>query len=266
MKDIHVVLGAAHKLFVQNIEIFESDVILFVEEALSLYTGHVEEIELRDDILKFDALLIGISLFIQKVCDIVRDAQFRRGDEYKVDVIVARQCFDQRVHSPAEFEVAADPDREVVKPSLELSDRHHIQKRLGGMLVATVARIDDRNVGKAGRHIGCAFFIVTDGSDICEAGYNADRVSHTLAFGGGGLIGTGKTQSLSAQVHHGGFKTQSCPCAGLVEERRNLFAVAGVRVFIGVFLNVCSKIEELIEFLSGKIQWCEAVSHEDSFH
>ena len=52
---------------------------------------------------------------------------------------------------------------------------------------------------------------------------------------------------------------------GASVRKLSFLAVAGVRVFVGVFLNVGSQIEKLIELLSGKIKRCKTVSHEDSF-
>ena len=95
MKDIHVFLGAAQELLGQNIEILESYVIFFVEEALSLDACHIEQVKLGDHVFKFDAFLIGISLFVEELDDIVGHLQFRRGDENKVDAFISGHCLDQ---------------------------------------------------------------------------------------------------------------------------------------------------------------------------
>ena len=71
VQHIHVVLGAFHQPFVENIEILESDVVLFIEETLSLHACHVEKIKLCDDVFQFDALFIGITALLKKVCDVV---------------------------------------------------------------------------------------------------------------------------------------------------------------------------------------------------
>ena len=145
MQHIHVVLGAFHQPFVENIEILESDVVLFIEETLSLHACHVEKIKLCDDVFQFDALFIGITALLKKVCDVVGNPELRRRDEDKVDVLIAGQCFDKGMDRSAELEISADTDRKVVETALELADRHHIEQGLGGMLMASVAGIDDRD-------------------------------------------------------------------------------------------------------------------------
>ena len=182
-----------------------------------------------------------------------------------MDVVIAREGLDQGVDRPAELEVAADADREVVEASLELADGHHVQKSLSGVLVAAVARVDDGDIRELRGNVCRAFFVVADGRDIGEAGHDADRVGDALSFSGGRLVCAGETQRFAAQIHHGRFKAETGTGAGLIKERRDLLAVAGMRVFIGVLLDVCSQIKELIEFLSGKIQRCKTMSHEDSF-
>ena len=102
MQHIHIILGPAHEFLIQNIEILQPDIIFLVEEALSLYACHIEKIKFGDDVLKLDALLIGVTLLLKKIGDVVGNMKLRRGNENKVDVLVARKCFDQRVHCSAE--------------------------------------------------------------------------------------------------------------------------------------------------------------------
>ena len=173
-----------------------------------------------------------------------------------MDVVIARQGLDQGVNGPAELEVAADADREVIEPSLELTDGHHIQKGLGGMFVAAVARVDDGNTRELGSYIGRTFLVVADGRYVGKTGDDADCVGYTFTFGGGRLGRAGEAERFAAQVHHGCLEAEPGSGAWLVEERCDFLAVAGVRVFVGVLLDVCSQIKELFEFLSGKIQWC----------
>ena len=87
MKDIHIVLGPAHEFLIQNIEILQPDVIFFVKEALSLYAGHIEQIQFGDDVFKLDALLVGITFLLEKLSDIVGNTKFRRGDEDEMDML-----------------------------------------------------------------------------------------------------------------------------------------------------------------------------------
>ena len=63
----------------------------------------------------------------------------------KVDILVAGHGEDQRVDSAAEFQVAAEADRHVVEPSRKGTDGEHVRQGLGGMLVAAVPAVDDRD-------------------------------------------------------------------------------------------------------------------------
>ena len=50
------------------------------------------------------------------------------------------------MHGTSEFQVAAQTDGEIVKASLQGTDRKKVGESLCGMLVTAVARIDDRIV------------------------------------------------------------------------------------------------------------------------
>ena len=52
MEHQHIRRGQFHLLFVQDLEIFHADIILFIEETFLLHTGHVEDVQLRHHIFQ----------------------------------------------------------------------------------------------------------------------------------------------------------------------------------------------------------------------
>ena len=63
-----------HLLFVQHIEIFQADIILFVEETLLLHPGHVQDVQLGHFVFQADDFFIGDSLVLEHFRDVVGDA------------------------------------------------------------------------------------------------------------------------------------------------------------------------------------------------
>ena len=95
MEHKHIITGKLHLLFVENVAVLHTDVIFLVEETLSLDTCHVENIKLRHRLIQVFDLFVLDSLCIQCILnDIIRDAQFRRGNEDETDACVAGQRID----------------------------------------------------------------------------------------------------------------------------------------------------------------------------
>ena len=101
-----------------------------------------------------------------------------------MNVLIAGHCLNEGMDRSAEFEIAANADRKVVEPALELADRHHIEQRLRGMLVSAVTGVDDRDIGVLRGDISGAFFVVPDGRDIRKAGDDADRIGNAFPLRG----------------------------------------------------------------------------------
>ena len=79
MKNVHIVFCKGKLLFVQYVEVFHANVILFVEETLLLNTGHVKDIKIRDGILKTLFLYELDVVFLQHVLtDVAWDAKLFR--------------------------------------------------------------------------------------------------------------------------------------------------------------------------------------------
>ena len=51
--------------------------------------------------------------------DIIRNLQFLWGNAYKINVIIAYQSLNQRMHGTAKFQIAAQADSQMIKPALQ---------------------------------------------------------------------------------------------------------------------------------------------------
>ena len=265
MENKHVVLCPAHDFFGQNIEIFQADVVFFIEETLALYTCHIEDIETADDAVQTDAFLIGDALFVQYVDNVIGDPQLVGRDEYKANARIAGHGFNQGVDGAAEFEIAAEADGHVAEPLFQRADRHEVCQCLCGMLVAAVAAVDDGDAGGLFRDHGSALFGMTDGSDICKAGDGADGIRYALAFGDRGAVRVRKSHGGSAHIQHGCLGAQPCAGRGFVEECRQFLSAACICVFFRICFNICRSVEKMIEFAYRKIQRCQNMAHVHSF-
>ena len=212
VENVHVVLGLAHHFFRQNIEVFETDIILFVKETLALDAGHIQDIKPGNDVFQFDELSVGNFILFQFFDDIIRNTQFIGRDEHKADTLIAGHGGDQGVYGAAEFEVAAQTDGHVVETSLQGTDGEQIGQRLRGMLVAAVAAVDDRNAGDLFGHHGRALFGMADRSDVRKAGDRPDGVRYALALGHGGTGCIGEAHDASSQVEHGSLRAEPGTC------------------------------------------------------
>ena len=265
VQDVHVVLSPAHDPGCQDIEILQADVVLFIEEALALDAGHIENVEAADHIVEPDKLLIGDVVFLQLLDDIVGDFQFIGGNKGKADSVVAGHGGDQGVDGTAELEVAAQADGHIVKAASQGPDGQHVGQSLGRMLVAAVAAVDHGNAGGLFGHHGGTLLGMADCGDVREAGDGPDGIRDALALGDGGTGRIRKAHRAAAQVQHGGLRGQTRARRGLIEERCQLFAPAGIGIFFRIRFDVSREIEDLVELAYRKVQRCQYMAHTRSF-
>ena len=94
MEHIHILGRQLHFLAVQDIKILHPNVILFIEEAFLLNSGHVQDIQFRKRVLQTDHLFIRDLLSVQvqraaeadlatgpvsQVCDYLSDWKLKSG-------------------------------------------------------------------------------------------------------------------------------------------------------------------------------------------
>ena len=115
MKNQHIIFGKSHFLFVKDIAVFHTDVIIFVEETFTLNTCHVENIQFADSIIKALNFCVWNILLLQHLNDVFRYTQFRWRNEEKTNAVITGQSFDQGMNSTAKLQVTAKTDGQVIQ-------------------------------------------------------------------------------------------------------------------------------------------------------
>ena len=120
-------------------------------------------------------------------------------------------------------------------------------------MVPAVARIDKRDACMLGCE-GCrAFAGVSHGDDVRIFGDRADGVGQAFSLGGAAGIRFRKTEHAAAESQHGGFKTQTRPCAGFIKQCGQDLSVTAVGVVSRVFDDVLCEPEDFIQLLRREI-------------
>ncbi len=255
MQDGEVSLRVLQLVRGQDIGVFQTQVVGFVEEPLSLDSRHVEDVQFRHGVFKGVGLhIFDIAFFEDLGADVLRDLQFLRRDEDELDVLIAGHGLQQRMDRAAELQVAAAADDHAVKAALLPGDSQKVGQGLGRMVVSAVARVDHGNVHVARRHIGRALFGVPHGDDVCEALHRPGRVRNALALGDGAVGGGGEADDVAAELIHGGLEAEPGPGRGLVEQRGKLLPLALVRIDVGVFDDVSRRANEGIDVFPAELQ------------
>ena len=261
----HIRRGQLQELCVQGVAAFEPQIILFVEEALLLDAGHVEDIKGRQ--LGFEVCGLLVRLMERRQClvlDVLGNAQLLRRDEHELVPLKLAEGCGQGVDRPAKFEVAAEADRQMIQPPFALADGHEIDHGLGGVGMAAVARVDD---GDASIHRGPergAFFGVAHGDDVGIVADDAGRVGHRLALAGARKLGPCKAQRLAAEAEHGRLEGEAGAGAGFIEQRRKDAPVAQVRIGSGIRFHPVGKVEKGQLLIQRKAVRLNEVSHSHS--
>ena len=102
---------------------------------------------------------------------------------------------NQRVYGTTVFQITNQIDVQVFQRSLRLVDRIEVKHTLGRMLVSSVARIDNGNVGNFRGILGCTFYIMAHHDDIGIVGNHRDGVFQRFTFRTTGNFGVGKSDN-----------------------------------------------------------------------
>jgi len=139
------------------------------------------------------------------------------GDEVHPAVEMS-QRLGQRMHRPAVFQVAEEPDIEAAERLLVLEDGVQVEEGLGGMLVGPVAAVDHRDLGTLGGGPRRPLERVADHHHIGVPLDHLGGVAHRFALGRRAHGRVGEAHDRAAQADHGALEAQAGPGAGLVEE------------------------------------------------
>ena len=168
------------------------------------------------------------------------------------------------VHRPAEFQVAAKADGQMIQPPLALADGHQVDHGLGGMCVTAVTGIDHRHAGTLGGAQRRTLLGVAHGNDVGIVAYHAGGVGHRLALAGAGKLRPCKAQRLTAQPQHGRLEGKAGAGAGLVEQGGQNAPIAEMRIGRGVCLHPVCKVEKGQLFVQRKAVRLNKMSHSHS--
>ena len=127
--------------------------------------------------------------------------------------------------------------------------------------MAAVTGVDDGHQRTSGRHEGRALLGVAHGDDVAVTADGADGVRHALALGGGGAVGGGEAQHLSAQRQHGTLEAETGAGGGLEEQSGEDAPVALVGVLGGVVDDVAGGGHQLHDLLGGELQNVDEMFH-----
>ena len=262
MEDGKALLGGLELFRGEDVAVLEAHVLVLVEEALPLHARHVQDVQFGHDALQIGGLRIGDALLLQDVLfDVAGQLEFLRRDEDEAHVLIAGHGLDQRMHGAAELEVAAQADGQVREAALFAPDGQKVGQRLRGVVVAAVAGVDHRHVRLHRGHQRRALLGVAHGDDVRVAGDDFHGVGNALALGGRGRGRLGKAQHLPAQFVHGRLKAEARARGGLEKQRRQLLAVAGLGVFLGVGDDVFRRGDEAGDLLRREFQNADQAPH-----
>ena len=151
------------------------------------------------------------------------------------------------------LEVAAKADGNMVKATQLTLDGKEVGKRLGGVVVTAVARVDHGNGRVAGGHEGRTLLEVAHRDYVSVAADDLGGVRHALPLGRGGRARVGKAQHLAAKLVHRGLEGQTRTGGRLEKQGGKLFAVAGLGVLAGVRDDVLGNLYKLVNFCNRKL-------------
>ena len=196
---------------------------------------------------RFQIIGLGVDLMggLQRFgLDVAGQAQVLRRDEHKAIALKLAQRGGQGVDRPAELEVAAEADGQMIQPPLALTDGHQVDHGLGGVRVAAIACIDDRHAGILGRPERSPLFGVAHGDDVGVVAHHAGGVLHRLALAGGRKLCPCKAQRFAAQPQHGRLERKPGSGGWLIEQGGQDAPVAQVGVGCGVCFHPVGKVQQ----------------------
>ena len=157
------------------------------------------------------------------------------------------------MNGTTETKVTAETDGEVVETTHLAFDSKKVGESLGGVAVATVTSIDNRNPRIVCSHKCSTLLKVAHCDNVCKAVDGASGVGASLTFGNRRALCIVKTENRTTKFQHRCCETQSCASTWLIEERCEFFTFASLRVFLAVFDNILRKSNNLIKFLHRKV-------------
>ena len=250
MQNTHIVLRVVEHRVFQNIDILHALILHRVGETLALYAGHIDDVGLVDSIADLGRFGKLQTLVAQELLVLLGHTQFGRRNEGKLGVEV-RESLQQRVYGATVLQVANHHNVDAVECALRLFDRIEVEQCLRGVLVGTVACIDDRHLRELAGIARCTLQRVAHHDHIAVvADYlNCIVEGFTLRYTGVGCVR--ETDDASAEAVDRALKTESGSGRRL-EKQRGDYATIEQRL-VGVLLEVGSQFGNANDLIFSEI-------------
>ena len=235
VQDLQVILGALQGLGGEYV--FGGDVLVFgLVEALFLHPGHVENIQLRDDLLELLMHAVFDAALLELFTDVVRHCQHLGRNEVEAGTKQA-QRLGERVHGAAIFQVADERHLEAIESALGFIQGEEIQQGLCWVLVGTIPGVDHRNPRELRRQSGGPFLRMADDEGIGVGGDDADRVGQGFSLlGQRGIARVGKADHRAPQALRRRFERQPSTSGSLEETAGDQLVTEQVVAWLGLEL------------------------------
>ena len=162
----------------------------------------------------------------------------------------------------AELQIAAQADGQVIQPTHPGADGHQIGHGLGGVLVAAVTGIDDRDAGVAGSAERRTLFGMAHCHDIGIAGDHTDGICNAFSLGSAADGLAREAEDMSAEVQHRGLKRKTGTGGRLVEQSSQLFVGGHVLIGSRVGADAVGQVQQRGDLLLAEIQGIDEMAHE----
>jgi len=261
MQHEHVLFRTLHLFRGQLIAALQIFIFLCARKTLALNTGHVQHIQLGQNLVDAVDLAVGHVVLLEEVDHVIRQLERVGRDQIDLHVMEALEEMQQRVYGAAVLQVAAQADLHVIRRTAHAQDRDHVGQRLGRMEMAAVARIDDRNGRIQTCRLGCALARIAHDDHVRVAGYHVDRVLERLALGRRGGTRIGEADNAASETHHRSRERQIGSGRRLIEQTAEHLAAAGVYIALGPVDDVSGEFVQIVEFLVGQIAQIDNMTH-----
>ena len=251
VEDTHVGASLAEHIELQEIAVLDAFIFHEVGETLTLHTCHVKDVGSADDIgIEILVLYVADAMLAAVVLVGIGHGKLIRGDEMEGGVEMAHG-HEQGMDGAAILEVAHHIDIKIVEGALGLVDGVKVKHRLRGVLVGSVARIDNGYGGNLAGIASCPFEIVAHDDDVGIVGHHHNGVLQRLALGAAGHLRVGKADDTGSEAIGGGLKAEAGAGAGLEKERGHYLALQ--QFTVGMALKLAGHLYHVENLFASEV-------------
>ena len=240
MEHAHVGFAALEHGGGKDAAVFDALVFEGIRETLALHAGHVDDVGGGNDTLDVGVLVVFKTGILDAHFDRRGEFELGGGNQVEGGVEVAHGL-DEGVDGAAILEVAYASDVEVFERALGLADGVKVEHALGGMLVGTVAGVDNGYRGHLRGVAGGAFLRVAHDDEVGVAGDHDDGVVERFAFLHAGATGVAEADDAGTKLVGCALKAQSGAGGGLEEKCCDDFVAKNT--LLGVLLKTFGNVQ-----------------------